>query len=137
VNVKKRNKTAVRHGWQGEKEAYAWLLSLTSAENIRVINTLFDFTCLDTFVEVKTCQEWLTDTETGNQRTGRFTLNAKQHTKLLDARGYYLFIVLKQTYPPSIFLVSAEKMPLHKQIAWTTALKYAEQFPADALEEKK
>jgi hypothetical protein len=126
VNTRKRNKTAARHGWQGEREALAWLETLTSPENIQVINTLLDFTCLDTFVEVKTCAQHIKTEYLGETRAGRFTFNADQHMHLTTHDGYYLFVVLREASPSLIFLVRARNLVYHRQLAWTTALKYRE-----------
>ena len=126
MNTRKRNKTAVTHGWLGEREALAWLESLTSPENIQVINTLLDFICLDTLIEVKTCAKKIKTEYLGKTRTGRFTFNDMQDAMLKHHDGYYLFVVLRETFPSLIFLVRARNLLYHGQLAWTTTLKYRE-----------
>lgn len=82
------NQRAARNGEIGEQAAqhlYDVEMGLPGA--------LIDGSVADTAVEIKTCQEWITDASC-NRRRGRYLIARQQHEELLQVRGCYAFILL-------------------------------------------
>lgn len=51
----------------------------------------------ETPLELKTCKRWIRDTHSdGDRRRGQYKINESTHTKLVEARGAYIFVVLDE-----------------------------------------
>jgi len=136
MNVIERNRTASQHGSEGEEAAVAWLEKQNPAMRIKIINRLLDLFAGETFVEVKTCAESVRTTFGKMRRSGRFTMSRAQHSALLRADGYYLFVVLFEDGTKLLWLVSAKDLHFTKQIAWTVAYDQRQAFGQSTLREE-
>ena len=123
MDMTERNKTARSHGRKGERQARAWLKKLAPNVQVYIINELLDLLIGRTYIEVKTCADYISSGDKYERRAGRYTIERDQHDLLTSTDGYYLFVVLHDIRPATLFLCRARNQSFHKQIAWTTALR--------------
>lgn len=124
MNNSEKYKTIRAHGQTGEKKARRWLKKQAPDAKIIRLNDTLDLLTQDTYIEVKTCTNRITDPKNIFGRAGRFTFEQAQHEELCRLGGCYLFVILHERSPSIIFLCRACNIPFHKQLAYTTTLKY-------------
>jgi hypothetical protein len=114
---------AAQNGQQAEEYVYK------KFPNLEKINELIDAQFKNQEVEIKSCQQTITDnSHKSGTRTGRFLLNGEQHEQLLKNNGIYCFIVLKpgknKMRVSKCFYVEAKAIKFNikglKTIPWNT-----------------
>lgn len=78
-------------------------------------------------VDIKGCEAWYArnDMPNATRRAGRFTLLEEQHAELMEKGGFYLFIIHIGELIVKSILVSASKIPFHRQVSWPTVQRLA------------
>lgn len=92
---------------------------------------LIDFSINGVRVEVKSCQDTITDSSTSTgKRSGRFCFSDIQHQTLIENAGDYILLVHREGTPFFYFRVPATKLTLGKwtgvkAVCWRTAIREA------------
>lgn len=133
MTTQSRNQTARLHGEQGEIAAVVWLKDRAPSMQVKIINHLLDLLAGETYIEVKSCAATIASEIGKPPRAGRFTMEPVQHLSLVQVSGYYLFVVLHEVIPPTLFLVYAKDLEYRRQISWTTAYKTKTAFSKTAI----
>ena len=82
------------NGKKAEELAQEIIIEAFKDAEIEIINDLIDFVVNGKYIEVKSCDKYISDkSHTTGRRRGRFILNKRQHEFLVKHDGLYLFIV--------------------------------------------
>lgn len=118
IDVHRRNELARTDGKIGERIASERIDGLT------IVNELIDAILDNKPCEIKTTREWQRNGYYGSNRKtrwcrGRFVLNEKQHSYLIENDGYYIFVLLKSNRRHRLKIVRAREIEFKRKITWT------------------